>query len=124
MPPPAPLEQVQRIVSRLRSVWPQVKILLRADSGFAREELLGWCEQHQVDYLFGLARNSRLQEAITDNFNSGGPGPRNTGGGATICLPRLLVGVIAKAARDPAFDLGQSMADLPHFLSQVPKIRL
>jgi len=58
------LKQVQRIVSRLRSVWPQVKILLRADSGFAREELMGWCEHHQVDYLFGLARNSRLQDAI------------------------------------------------------------
>ncbi len=58
------LEQVQRIVSRLRRVWPQVKILLRADSGFAREELMGWCEQHQVDYLFSLARNSRLQDAI------------------------------------------------------------
>ena len=58
------LNHVQRIVSRLRSVWPQVKILLRADSGFAREELMGWCEHHQVDYLFGLARNSRLQDAI------------------------------------------------------------
>ena len=58
------LTHVRRIVSRLRAVWPPVKILLRADSGFAREELMGWCEQHQVDYLFGLARNSRLQEAI------------------------------------------------------------
>ena len=58
------LQQVQRIVSRLRRAWPQVKILLRADSGFAREELMAWCEQNQVDYLFGLARNARLQEAI------------------------------------------------------------
>ena len=58
------LTHVQRIVSRLRDVWPHLKILLRADSGFAREELMAWCEQHQVDYLFGLARNSRLQEAI------------------------------------------------------------
>ena len=58
------LEQVQRIVSRLRGVWPEVKILLRADSGFAREPLMAWCEQNQVDYLFGLARNPRLEEAI------------------------------------------------------------
>ena len=58
------LTHVQRIVSRLRGVWPHLKILLRADSGFAREELMGWCEQQKVDYLFGLARNSRLQEAI------------------------------------------------------------
>ena len=54
------LKHVQRIVSHLRGSWPEVKILLRADSGFAREELMGWCEHHQVDYLFGLARNSRL----------------------------------------------------------------
>lgn len=58
------LKHVQRIVSHLRGVWPRVKILLRADSGFAREELMGWCEQNQVDYLFGLARNCRLQDAI------------------------------------------------------------
>ena len=58
------LEQVQRIVTHLRSQWPDVKILLRADSGFAREELMGWCEENQVDYLFGLARNPRLQAAI------------------------------------------------------------
>ena len=58
------LEHVQRIVSHLRRVWPRVKILLRADSGFAREALMSWCEQHQVDYLFGLARNYRLQDAI------------------------------------------------------------
>ena len=58
------LEQIQRIVPRLRAAWPRVKILLRADSGFAREELMAWCEQNQVDYLFGLARNRRLQDAI------------------------------------------------------------
>ena len=63
------LKHVQRIVSHLRGVWPQVKILLRADSGFAREELMGWCEQHQVDYLFGLARNSRLQDAIAPEID-------------------------------------------------------
>ena len=58
------LKHVQRIVSRLRDLWPQVKILLRADSGFAREELMGWCEHNQVDYLFGLARNCRLQDGL------------------------------------------------------------
>ena len=58
------LQQVQRIVTHLRSAWPDVKILLRADSGFAREDLMAWCEENQVDYLFGLARNPRLQEAI------------------------------------------------------------
>ena len=41
-----------------------VKILLRADSGFARGDLMAWCEENQVDYLFGLARNPRLQTTI------------------------------------------------------------
>ena len=47
------LEHVQRIVSHLRGVWPRVKILLRADSGFAREALMGWCEQHQFLGMVG-----------------------------------------------------------------------
>ena len=49
-----------RIVTRIRARWPQVRILLRADSGFAREGLMAWCENNGVDYLFGLAKNSRL----------------------------------------------------------------
>jgi hypothetical protein len=43
-----------------RSRWPEVKIRLRADSGFEREELMAWCEETGVDYVFGLARNNRL----------------------------------------------------------------
>lgn len=56
--------EVERIVAQIRSRWPKVQIILRADSGFAREELMAWCEQHAVDYLFGLARNVRLQRAL------------------------------------------------------------
>jgi hypothetical protein len=52
-------------VGQLRAAWPQVRITLRADSDFAREELMKWCEQHEVDYIFGLARNSRLEAAIS-----------------------------------------------------------
>jgi Transposase DDE domain group 1 len=59
------LAEVARIVAQLRAVWPEVRITLRADSGFAREELMKWCEQHQVDYIFGLARNARLEAAIS-----------------------------------------------------------
>ena len=58
------VEEVSRIVSQLRQQWPQTRIVLRADSGFCREELMGWCEANQVDYLFGLARNQRLQKII------------------------------------------------------------
>ena len=54
------VDEVARIVGQLRRRWPRVRILLRADSGFAREALMGWCEANRVDYLFGLARNPRL----------------------------------------------------------------
>jgi hypothetical protein len=58
------VEEVARIVGQIRERWPQTRIILRADSGFCREALLGWCEQNRVDYLFGLARNARLVRAI------------------------------------------------------------
>ena len=58
------LEEVSRIVTQLRKRWPEVRIVLRDDSGFCREELMGWCESNQVDYLFGLARNQRLGKII------------------------------------------------------------
>ena len=50
------------LVKRLRQVWPQVKIIFRADSGFCRWKMLRWCEKHGVFYLVGLAKNSRLKE--------------------------------------------------------------
>jgi hypothetical protein len=59
-------DEVARIVAQIRARWPRVEILLRADSGFARDELMVWCEAHHVDYVFGLARNQRLVGAIAD----------------------------------------------------------
>src|SRR5450631_1032247 len=58
------VEQLKRIVRQIRDCWPHVRILLRADSGFARETLMVWCEQNRVDYVFGLARNERLAAMI------------------------------------------------------------
>jgi len=58
------VSEVRRIVEQLRQKWPEVKIVLRADSGFCREELMSWCEQNHVDYVFGLARNRRLAKII------------------------------------------------------------
>src|ERR1700732_2522885 len=58
------VEEVSRIVAQLRQRWSAVKIVLRADSGFCREELMGWCEQNHVEYVFGLARNKRLAKII------------------------------------------------------------
>src|SRR5579864_2030778 len=54
------VDEVQRVVQQIRARWPRVKIVLRADSGFCREELMAWCERHKVDYVLGLARNRRL----------------------------------------------------------------
>ena len=54
------VDEIARIVARIRQAWPRVQIVLRADSGFARDELMAWCEANRVDYVFGLARNARL----------------------------------------------------------------
>ncbi len=56
--------EVERIVSQIRQRWPGVEILVRADSGFCREELMSWCEEHHVDYILGLARNERLRRLL------------------------------------------------------------
>jgi hypothetical protein len=58
------LEEIARIVAHIRHRWRRTRILLRGDSGFARETLMAWCEANRVDYLSGLARNERLEEAI------------------------------------------------------------
>jgi len=62
------LEEIARIVAQIRARWPDARILLRADSGFAREALMAWCEMNRVDYLFGLARNPRLAAMIENEL--------------------------------------------------------
>jgi hypothetical protein len=62
------VEDVERMVTRIRTAWPRVKITLRADSGFARDELMTWCEANQVDFIFGLARNKRLEARLKDEL--------------------------------------------------------
>jgi hypothetical protein len=64
------VEEIERIVAQIRARWPRVAILLRADSGFARDELMTWCEAHGVDYLFGLARNERLVGVIAEDLTA------------------------------------------------------
>ena len=58
------VQEVARIIARIRARWPRVRILLRGDSGFAIEELMVWAEANRVDYVFGLARNERLAAEI------------------------------------------------------------
>jgi hypothetical protein len=62
-------EEVERIVQQIRRAWPDVQIILRADSGFCREELMRWCEDHRVDYVFGFARNERLAKLIEPHMD-------------------------------------------------------
>jgi len=64
------LEEIERIVRQIRARWPEVRIVLRGDSGFAREALMAWCEANRVDYVFGLARNKRLVCAIEDDLQA------------------------------------------------------
>ena len=58
------VEELQRIVKQIRAVWPQVRVVVRGDSGFCRQELMAWCEAEGVDYLLGLAKNERLKKKI------------------------------------------------------------
>jgi hypothetical protein len=76
------VDEVARIIAQVRARWPRVKILLRADSGFARDELMAWCEASGVDYLFGLARNQRLVGAIAADLAAAEPESLATGGPA------------------------------------------
>jgi hypothetical protein len=58
------VQEIQRIVAQIRAAWPATKIILRGDSGFCRNQLMSWCENHGVDFVFGLARNQRLRRII------------------------------------------------------------
>jgi hypothetical protein len=58
------LAELQRVIEYLRQAWPAVRIVVRGDADFAEEEIMAWCEAHVVDYVFGLAPNSRLLEAV------------------------------------------------------------
>lgn len=60
------VEELERIVGRIREAWPEVKITVRGDCAFSREEIMGWCEANGVDYVLGFARNSRLLRMIEE----------------------------------------------------------
>jgi hypothetical protein len=62
------LEETARIVAQIRAAWPDVRIIMRADSGFARDALMAWCEAEGVDFIFGLAKNARLNRAIGEEL--------------------------------------------------------
>jgi Transposase DDE domain group 1 len=112
------VDEIGRIVRRIRAGWPRVRILLRADSGFAREALMAWCEANRVDYLFGLARNERLtaeiaaemQAARVESETTGkpadasatSPGRRWTAGAVRVASSARPSGRVAEGAKVPS----------------------
>jgi hypothetical protein len=78
------VEELQRIVKQIREAWPQVKITLRGDSGFCREELMQWCEAEGIDYVLGLAKNERLKAEIVTELEIAAAEYRQTGKAARV----------------------------------------
>lgn len=62
------VDELKRIIERIRLSWPETRIIVRGDSGFCRDAIMSWCEAHAVDYVLGLAKNSRLKTAIVDEM--------------------------------------------------------
>jgi hypothetical protein len=73
------VEEVARLIARIRACWPRTCILLRADSGFARDELMTWCEANGVDFVFGLPKNERLIAMIESALAQAEAKSRRTG---------------------------------------------
>ena len=78
------VEELQPIVSRIRAAWPEVRIILRGDSGFCRDDILSWCEAHQVDYIVGLAKNDRLKTLIAKEMEQAREQYKATGEAARV----------------------------------------
>jgi len=62
------VDEIARIVARLRAHWPSVRIILRGDGGFCRDDLMNWCETNRVDYILGLPKNNRLKKRIANEM--------------------------------------------------------
>jgi hypothetical protein len=78
------VEEVARLVKQLRQAWPEVRVIVRGDSGFCREELMVWCEANQVDYVLGLAKNDRLRGEIVAELAQAAEQYQQTGQAARI----------------------------------------
>jgi hypothetical protein len=78
------VDELDFIVSRLRARWPKVSIIVRADSGFCRDDILSWCEANNVDYIIGLAKNKRLNEMISKQIYAAKKKHEKTGKSARV----------------------------------------
>jgi hypothetical protein len=75
---------VERIVGQIRAAWPEVEIIVRADSGFCREELMQWCEEHEVKFVVGFARNDKLRRMIEPQMQEAARQQAETGKPARV----------------------------------------
>ena len=73
------VEELERIVEQLRGHWPKTRINIRGDSGFCRESIMRWCEDNDIGYLLGLARNVRLVRAIGGEMREAREAHRESG---------------------------------------------
>lgn len=78
------VKELERIVGQIRQSWPTVQIVIRGDSGFCRESILGWCEANRVDYVLGLAKNKRLVREIADELKQAEAQFQETGQSARL----------------------------------------
>lgn len=62
------VEELERIVAQVHARWPQARIVVRGDSGFCNDEVMSWCEENGVDFILGLAKNSRLSGEIAEEM--------------------------------------------------------
>lgn len=78
------VEELERIVGQIRKAWPQIEIIIRGDSGFARDPIMTWCEQNNVGYVLGLAKNERLKRVIEPHLEQAEQQWRQTGKAARV----------------------------------------
>lgn len=78
------VEELERIIAQIREHWPDTEIVIRGDSGFCRDELMSWCEENNIRYLLGLARNQRLQRAIAGSMKAAQEKYEQTGEAARV----------------------------------------
>ena len=78
------LDELKVVVAQIRQRWPKTQIILRADSGFCRDELMTWCEANGVDYVFGFARNDRLRAMIQPEMQQAQAEHERTGKAARV----------------------------------------
>jgi hypothetical protein len=78
------LQEIERIVGQIRAAWLRIRIILRGDYGFCRNLLMSWCENHNVDFVFGMARNQRLRKIIGAEMHQATQQWRQTGKPARV----------------------------------------